>query len=168
MRVVDKFLMQLEAQLHEKKSMRYSPTRCANTSPSTGSDPLMGARPMSRLIQDTIRRGASAVVIAWLFAARQRRQGHGGTSTTGKITLIGERAANRVLDESRHRAGAHERIEPVLGEVFAQRVGEYRIDFFLVQLRLELHQELVHHAHDDVMIERSERYGRVEAVAKLR
>src|SRR5258706_5646333 len=82
--------------------------------------------------------------------------------------LVGDRDANPVIDESRHRAGAHERIEAVLGEVFAQRVGEYRIDFFLMQLRLELHQELVHHAQDDVMIERSERYGRVEAVAELR
>ncbi len=56
----------------------------------------------------------------------------------------------------------------MLREVFSQRVGEYRLDFFLVQLRLELHQELVYHAQDDVMIERPERYGRVEAVAELR
>src|SRR6267378_3003178 len=82
--------------------------------------------------------------------------------------LIGERAPDRVLDESRHRAGAHQRIETVLGEVFAQHVSEYRINFLLVQLRFELHQELVHHAQDDVMIERPERYGRVEAVAELR
>ncbi|BCM24205.1 ATP-dependent Clp protease ATP-binding subunit ClpA [Methyloradius palustris] len=56
MRVVDKFLMQLEDQLHEKKvEVSFSDELKAYLG-KNGFDPLMGARPMSRLIQDTIRR----------------------------------------------------------------------------------------------------------------
>lgn len=56
MRVVDKFLMQLEDQLHEKKvEVSFSDALKAYLA-KKGFDPLMGARPMARLIQDTIRR----------------------------------------------------------------------------------------------------------------
>jgi ATP-dependent Clp protease ATP-binding subunit ClpA len=56
LRVVDKFLMQLEEQLHEKKvEVTFSPA-LKDYLAKHGFDPLMGARPMSRLIQDTIRR----------------------------------------------------------------------------------------------------------------
>jgi len=56
MRVVDKFLMQLEDQLHEKKvDITFSDALKAHLA-KKGFDPLMGARPMARLIQDTIRR----------------------------------------------------------------------------------------------------------------
>jgi ATP-dependent Clp protease ATP-binding subunit ClpA len=56
LRVVDKFLMQLEEQLHEKK-VEISFTQALKEHLSKhGFDPLMGARPMARLIQDTIRR----------------------------------------------------------------------------------------------------------------
>jgi len=56
LRVVDKFLMQLEDQLHEKK-VEVSFTQALKDHLSKhGFDPLMGARPMARLIQDTIRR----------------------------------------------------------------------------------------------------------------
>lgn len=56
MRVVEKFLMQLEDQLHEKKvEVSYSDALKEYLA-KTGFDPLMGARPMARLIQDTIRR----------------------------------------------------------------------------------------------------------------
>ena len=55
LRVVDKFLMQLEDQLHEKKvDITFSP-KLKEYLAKAGFDPLMGARPMSRLIQDTIR-----------------------------------------------------------------------------------------------------------------
>jgi ATP-dependent Clp protease ATP-binding subunit ClpA len=53
---VDKFLMQLEDQLHEKKvEITFTPALKEHLA-KTGFDPLMGARPMARLIQDTIRR----------------------------------------------------------------------------------------------------------------
>lgn len=56
MRVVDKFLMQLEDQLHEKKVEATFSDALKAYLGKKGFDPLMGARPMSRLIQDTIRR----------------------------------------------------------------------------------------------------------------
>ncbi len=56
LRVVDKFLMQLEAQLTEKKvDVTYTETLKKYLA-RNGFDPAMGARPMARLIQDTIRR----------------------------------------------------------------------------------------------------------------
>jgi ATP-dependent Clp protease ATP-binding subunit ClpA len=57
MRVVDKFLMQLEDQLHEKKVEASFSDQLKAYLGKKGFDPLMGARPMARLIQDTVRRG---------------------------------------------------------------------------------------------------------------
>jgi len=56
LRVVDKFLMQLEAQLAEKKVEAQFTEALKKYLAKNGFDPLMGARPMARLIQDTIRR----------------------------------------------------------------------------------------------------------------
>jgi len=56
LRVVDKFLMQLEDQLHEKKVDITFTDALRKHLASKGFDPVMGARPMARLIQDTIRR----------------------------------------------------------------------------------------------------------------
>jgi ATP-dependent Clp protease ATP-binding subunit ClpA len=55
LRVVDKFLMQLEGQLHEKKVEAIFTDTLRAWLAEKGFDALMGARPMSRLIQDTIR-----------------------------------------------------------------------------------------------------------------
>ncbi|MEI6116083.1 MAG: AAA family ATPase, partial [Burkholderiales bacterium] len=56
LRVVDKFLMQLEDQLHDKRvDATFTPALREHLG-RAGFDPLMGARPMQRLIQDTIRR----------------------------------------------------------------------------------------------------------------
>jgi ATP-dependent Clp protease ATP-binding subunit ClpA len=56
LRVVDKFLLQLESQLAEKKvEVTFTDALRAHLG-KKGFDPLMGARPMQRLIQDTIRR----------------------------------------------------------------------------------------------------------------
>ncbi len=55
LRVVDKFLMQLEGQLHEKKVEAIFTDKLRGWLAERGFDPLMGARPMARLIQDTIR-----------------------------------------------------------------------------------------------------------------
>ena len=56
LRVVDKFLIQLEDQLHDKKvEVTFSDDLKAYLG-KKGFDPLMGARPMARLIQDTIRK----------------------------------------------------------------------------------------------------------------
>jgi len=55
-RVVDKFLIQLEDQLHEKKVEATFSDKLKAYLGRKGFDPLMGARPMARLIQDTIRK----------------------------------------------------------------------------------------------------------------
>jgi ATP-dependent Clp protease ATP-binding subunit ClpA len=56
LRVVDKFLMQLEEQLHEKKVEAAWTDALKENLARRGFDPTMGARPMARLIQDTIRK----------------------------------------------------------------------------------------------------------------
>lgn len=56
LRVVDKFLLQLEQQLAEKKVEVTFTDGLRKHLAKKGFDPLMGARPMQRLIQDTIRR----------------------------------------------------------------------------------------------------------------
>ncbi|MDR0213718.1 MAG: ATP-dependent Clp protease ATP-binding subunit ClpA [Comamonas sp.] len=56
LRVVDKFLLQLEQQLAEKKVDVTFSDNLRKHLAKKGFDPLMGARPMQRLIQDTIRR----------------------------------------------------------------------------------------------------------------
>jgi ATP-dependent Clp protease ATP-binding subunit ClpA len=56
LRVVDKFLLQLEGQLSEKKVEVTFTDALRKHLGQKGFDPLMGARPMQRLIQDTIRR----------------------------------------------------------------------------------------------------------------
>jgi ATP-dependent Clp protease ATP-binding subunit ClpA len=79
LRVVDKFLMQLDEQLAEKKVEALFTAELKLHLARKGFDPLMGARPMARLIQDTIRR---ALADELLFGKLQ----HGG-----KVTIdIGE------------------------------------------------------------------------------
>ena len=75
LRVVDKFLMQLEQQLHEKKVEAIFTDALRKHLAKKGFDPLMGARPMSRLIQDTIRK---ALADELLF---------GKLVTGGKVTV---------------------------------------------------------------------------------
>jgi ATP-dependent Clp protease ATP-binding subunit ClpA len=75
LRVVDKFLMQLEAQLHEKKVEATFTDALREYLARNGADPLMGARPMARLIQDTIR---SALADELLF---------GRLANGGKVTV---------------------------------------------------------------------------------
>ena len=75
LRVVDKFLMQLEEQLHEKKVEAHFTDAVKELLAEKGFDPLMGARPMARLIQDTIR---SALADELLF---------GKLSSGGRVTV---------------------------------------------------------------------------------
>jgi len=75
LQVADKFLMQLEAQLHEKKVEAIFTDVLKEYLARDGFDPLMGARPMERLIQDTIR---SALADELLF---------GRLANGGKVTV---------------------------------------------------------------------------------
>ncbi|MGK2953034.1 MAG: ATP-dependent Clp protease ATP-binding subunit ClpA [Thiobacillus sp.] len=74
LQVVDKFLMQLEEQLHEKKVEAVFTDALKAYLAKHGFDPLMGARPMARLIQDTIRK---ALADELLFG----KLSHGGRVT---------------------------------------------------------------------------------------
>ena len=56
LRVVDKFLIELEAQLHEKDVAMTATPAAREWMAQHGFDPLMGARPMARVIQDRIKR----------------------------------------------------------------------------------------------------------------
>jgi ATP-dependent Clp protease ATP-binding subunit ClpA len=56
LRVVDKFLIELEAQLHEKNVSLTATPSARDWLAQHGFDPLMGARPMARVIQDKIKR----------------------------------------------------------------------------------------------------------------
>jgi ATP-dependent Clp protease ATP-binding subunit ClpA len=94
-RVVEKFLMQLEAQLHEKKVEAHFTDKLKEWLGQKGFDPLMGARPMARLIQDTIR---SALADELLFG----RLANGGTVTidlddSGKVQLQFEEMAEATV-----------------------------------------------------------------------
>ena len=81
-RVVDKFLMQLEEQLHEKKVEVEFTDALKTFLARNGFDPLMGARPMARLIQDTIR---SALADELLFGKLA-----GGGSVTVDVDAEGK------------------------------------------------------------------------------
>jgi len=83
MRVVDKFLLQLEGQLTEKKVEVTFTDALRKHLAKKGFDPLMGARPMQRLIQDTIRR---ALADELLFG----RLTEGGRLTVDLETKTGE------------------------------------------------------------------------------
>jgi len=95
MRVVDKFLMQLEEQLHEKKVEASFTDALKDHLAKKGFDPLMGARPMARLIQDTIRK---ALADELLFG----RLAKGGNVTVdmddaGQIKLVFEEEPEAVV-----------------------------------------------------------------------
>ena len=83
MRVVDKFLLQLETQLGEKKVEVTFTDALRKHLAKKGFDPLMGARPMQRLIQDTIRR---ALADELLFG----RLTEGGRLTVDIVTKTDE------------------------------------------------------------------------------
>src|SRR5881296_1093742 len=90
LRVVDKFLLELEAQLHEKKVEPSFTPALKEFLARKGFDPQMGARPMARLIQDTIRK---ALADELLFG----RLANGGKVTIdlideGKLSLAFEEA----------------------------------------------------------------------------
>jgi ATP-dependent Clp protease ATP-binding subunit ClpA len=85
LQVVDKFLMQLEEQLHEKKVEASFTDALRRHLAKEGFDPAMGARPMARLIQETIRK---ALADELLFG-RLAQGGHVivDVDEAGKVTL---------------------------------------------------------------------------------
>ena len=97
LKVVDKFLMQLEDQLHEKKVDATFTEKLKSYLAKHGFDPSMGARPMSRLIQDTIRK---ALADELLF----------GQLTNGGIVIIDidENDKVKLIFETENKAALQE------------------------------------------------------------
>ena len=98
LKVVDKFLMQLEDQLHEKKVDATFTDSLKSYLAKNGFDPSMGARPMSRLIQDIIRK---ALADELLFG----KLTNGGNviidiDSNDKVKLIFEEENKAILQES--------------------------------------------------------------------
>src|SRR5450830_1184595 len=121
----------------------------------------------------------------WLFRRRRRIvafgefqldlilvvQLDGNTATvdqTAKQQFVGQRLADHVLNQTRHRTRTHQRIEALLAQELAQSVREYGFHLLLVQLLFQLHQELVDHAQDDIFVERTEADDGIETIAELR
>jgi ATP-dependent Clp protease ATP-binding subunit ClpA len=107
LRVVDKFLMQLEEQLHEKKVEVIFTEALRKHLASKGFDPLMGARPMQRLIQDTIRKALADELLFGRLVSGGRVtvdldeaeqvllsfDGRSSPATSGGMTADGEESA---------------------------------------------------------------------------
>ncbi len=91
LRVVDKFLMQLESQLAEKKVDVTYTDALKKYLAKNGFDPAMGARPMARLIQDTVRR---ALADELLF---------GRLASGGKVTIDADADGKVRLDISEEK-----------------------------------------------------------------
>ena len=104
LRVVDKFLMQLEAQLSEKKVEALFTENLKKYLAKNGFDPQMGARPMARLIQDTIRR---ALADELLF---------GKLANGGRVTIDVD---DKGQVHARHRAVGAQPAEPVESDLSA-------------------------------------------------
>ena len=74
--MVDKFLVELEIQLAEKKVELEVSHRAKAWMAEHGHDPLMGARPMARLIQERIKKPLAEAI---LFGELQK----GGVAKVG-------------------------------------------------------------------------------------
>jgi len=98
LRVVDKFLMELETQLQEKKVEIQFSDELRKYLAEKGFDPLMGARPMSRLIQDTIRKAlADELLFGRLANGGDVRV---GLDDAGSVILDFEEVKRAVEDEA--------------------------------------------------------------------
>ena len=100
MRVVDKFLLELESQLAEKKVEVAFTDKLRAHLAKKGFDPLMGARPMQRLIQDTVRR---ALADELLF---------GRLVDGGRLTVDVDDTGNTVLDIQPSKKSDKPKAEP--------------------------------------------------------
>ncbi|NLY34195.1 MAG: ATP-dependent Clp protease ATP-binding subunit ClpA [Alcaligenaceae bacterium] len=103
LRVVDKFLIELEEQLHAKRVEVTFTDELRAYLADKGFDPLMGARPMQRLIQDVIRR---ALADELLF---------GKLANGGAVRVdIKDEQVSLFFEEPGSKADDHEHKEEVL------------------------------------------------------
>lgn len=89
--VVDKFLVELQAQLDEKKVQLVLEDDAKNWLAENGYDPEMGARPMARLIQEKIKKPLAEII---LFGdlAESGGEVHVSLDENGEIVLEAEKA----------------------------------------------------------------------------
>ncbi|MYZ53038.1 ATP-dependent Clp protease ATP-binding subunit ClpA [Malikia spinosa] len=105
LRVVDKFLLQLEHQLAEKKVEVAFTDALRQHLAKKGFDPLMGARPMQRLIQDLIRR---ALADELLFG----RLADGGRLTVDIDAAVTDRSEVKLDIQPLPKKEKHVKAEP--------------------------------------------------------
>ena len=105
LRVVDKFLLQLEHQLAEKKVEVTFTDALRQHLAKKGFDPLMGARPMQRLIQDLIRR---ALADELLFG----RLTDGGRLTVDIDAAVTDRSEVKLEIQPLPKKEKHAKAEP--------------------------------------------------------
>lgn len=99
LRVVDKFLMELEEQLHQKKVDAVFTDELRQHLAKKGFDPLMGARPMQRLIQDTIRKAlADELLFGKLLNGGRVTVDH--DAEADQVSLTFDEGANGQVSES--------------------------------------------------------------------
>src|SRR3546814_1192851 len=72
--------------------------------------------------------------------------------------LVGQCAADCVLNKPLHRTRTHGRIKTFFGKMITQFLREHDINPFFMQLILKLHEELVDHTQDDLARQRSEEH----------
>jgi len=98
-RVVDKFIFELETQLAEKKVELYVDQDARKWLAENGYDEKMGARPMARLIQESIKKPLAE---ALLFGELE----HGGKVTVsqenGELTFVLEGESVKVKADKVH------------------------------------------------------------------
>ena len=99
LRVVDKFLIELEVLLHEKQVTLSATPAARDWLAQHGFDPLMGARPMARLIQDKVKRSlADELLFGKLIERWPGQPGRGRRRTgAGRAGRAGEAAAGGCL-----------------------------------------------------------------------
>jgi ATP-dependent Clp protease ATP-binding subunit ClpA len=100
LRVVDKFLIELESQLHDKRVEASFSDQLRKYLAKEGFDPAMGARPMQRIIQDRIRR---ALADELLF---------GRLANGGRVDIDLDDHQQVVLNIAESSAASAETVEP--------------------------------------------------------
>ncbi len=110
LRVVDKFLLQLETQLAEKKvEVTFTDTLRKHLA-KKGFDPLMGARPMQRLIQDMIRKAlADELLFGRLHDGRPPDGGHRAVKTDRRHVWTSSRCPSAIAARSPNRPSPKKR-----------------------------------------------------------
>src|SRR5690606_22095028 len=93
LRVVDKFLIELETQLHEKDVTLSATPEAREWLARHGLDPLRGARPMARVLQDRTKRPLADE----LLFGKLSKGGRGGVDVRDGELVIEARAAPEKL-----------------------------------------------------------------------